>query len=213
MKNRSLWWTAGAVAILMSGVGFGALNQALADEASRLPAHFTGLISDYSPAPAGSGPWEIRGKWWLDLSRDSSTADFSAAVTMETSDGGIPLGAVDPENQATRTPHTHHIRMTGATVKRDAQSLSSCPKFKTPTTTGFVVTGTANVTGNGGATTLDGSNLMICIQGGNAVEYSNISLTFGAPASGHFGAVAINGVVIRCEAPWERESSDCTLAK
>jgi len=213
MKNKSLKWTAVGIAALASGVGLGALNQALAEDSARLPAHFTGLISDYTPAPAGSGPWEVRGKWWLELHRESNTADFSAAVTMETSDGGIALGAVDPENQATRTPHTHHIHMTGK-VMQDPATLSGCPKFKVPTTTGFVVTGTASVTGNGGSTTLDGSQLTVCILGGNSVEFSNITLTFGTPASGHFGGLPINGVVIRCEGPWERsESGDCTLAK
>jgi hypothetical protein len=212
MRNKSLKWTAGGIAVLVLGVGSGALTQALADDSPPLPARFTGLISDYSPAPAGSGPWELRGKWWLDLHRESSTADFSAAVTMETSDGGIPLGVVDPENQVTRTPHSHHIHMTGV-VTQGPTGLSGCPRFKVPTTTGFVVTGTADVSGNGGTTTLGGSKLTICILGGNAVEFSNITLTFGAPASGHFGGLPISGVVIRCEESWERESSDCTLAK
>jgi len=212
MKNKSLKWTAGGIAVLMSGVGSGVLTQALADDWPQLPARFAGLISDYSPAPAGSGPWELRGKWWLDLHQESSTADFSAAVTMETSDGGIPLGVVDPENQATRTPHTHHIHMTGV-VTQGSAALSACPKFKVPTTTGFVVTGTADVSGNGGTTTLGGSKLTICVLGGNAVEFSNITLTFGTPASGHFGGLPINGVVVRCDGPWERESNDCTLAK
>ena len=53
------------------------------------PVHYVGLINDYSPSTVKGGPYEIRGEWSLDLQGDSGTADFSAAVKMETSDYGI----------------------------------------------------------------------------------------------------------------------------
>ena len=47
---------------------------------------FSGTINDYSPSTVSGGPWEIRGEWSLDV---SGTANFSADLTMETSDYGI----------------------------------------------------------------------------------------------------------------------------
>jgi hypothetical protein len=35
----------------------------------------------------------------------------------------------------------------------------------------------------------------VCVTGGTQVESSNITLVFGAPASGHFGSQPINGAV------------------
>jgi hypothetical protein len=37
--------------------------------------------------------------------------------------------------------------------------------------------------------------LQVCVNGGTDVPFSNVSLVFGAPASGHFGMSAIHGVV------------------
>ena len=111
------------------------------------PVHFSGVINDYSPSTVSGGPYEIRGDWSLDVER-SGTANFSADLKMETSDYGI-TGAtqVDPANPATRSPHTHHISMTNATVSYDT---SVCPANNPPTTvSGLVVTGTATTTGNG----------------------------------------------------------------
>src|SRR5271155_3435976 len=80
------------------------------------PVHFSGVINDYSPSTVAGGPYEIRGDWSLDVER-GGTANFSADLTMETSDYGITSAAqVDPANPATRTPHTHHISVTSATV-------------------------------------------------------------------------------------------------
>src|SRR5450755_225080 len=50
--------------------------------------HFKGVINDYSPSTVSGGPWEIRGTWSLDVER-SGTANFSADLTMETSDYGV----------------------------------------------------------------------------------------------------------------------------
>ena len=85
--------------------------------------HFSGVINDYSPSTVSGGPYEIRGEWSLDVQR-AGTANFSADLTMETSDYGI-TGAtqVDPTNPATRSPHTHHISVTNATVSYDTQRL------------------------------------------------------------------------------------------
>jgi len=56
--------------------------------------------------------------------------NFSADLAMETSDYGISdATAVDPTNPATRSPHTHHISMTNATVSYDP---SVCPVFSPP---------------------------------------------------------------------------------
>jgi hypothetical protein len=158
--------------------------------------HFKGVINDYSPSTVSGGPWEIRGPWSLDVQR-SGTANFSADLTMETSDYGI-TGAtqVDPTNPATRSPHTHHISMTNATVSYDT---SVCPANSPATTgSGVVVTSTATTTGNGGPAPFEAkgtSSIQLCITGGTEVEFSNMTLVYTGPATGHFGPQAIHGVV------------------
>ncbi len=158
--------------------------------------HFKGAINDYSPSTVSGGPWEIRGTWSLDLQR-SGTANFTADLTMETSDFGISdTTKVDPTNPATRSPHTHHISMTNATVSYD---ISVCPANSPATTgSGVVVTSTATTTGNGSPAPFESkgaSTLQVCITGGSTVEFSNMSLVYTGPATGHFGPQAIHGVV------------------
>jgi hypothetical protein len=125
------------------------------------------------------------------------TGNFSADLNMETSDYGI-TGAtqVDPTNPATRSPHTHHISMTNATVGYDT---SACPANNPPTTvSGLVVSGTATTSGNGGPASFEAkgpSTLQFCIMGGSEVSYSNVTLVYTGPATTHFGAQAIHGVV------------------
>ncbi len=160
------------------------------------PVHFSGLINDYSPSTSPGGPYEIRGEWSLDVVR-GGTANFSADLNMETSDYGI-TGAtqVDPTNPATRTPHTHHISITNATVSYDT---SVCPANNPATTvSGLVVTGTAPTTANGGPAPFDPKNtstLQVCIMGGAEVSFSNVTLVYTGPATAHFGAQPIHGVV------------------
>jgi len=160
------------------------------------PVHFSGVINDYSPSTVPGGPYEIRGDWSLDVQR-GGTANFSADLNMETSDYGI-TGAtqVDPANPATRSPHTHHISMTNVTVSYDT---SVCPANNPPTTvSGIVVTGTATTTGNGGPATFEAkgaSTLQVCIMGGSEVSFSNVTLVYTGPATGHFGTQPIHGVI------------------
>ena len=158
--------------------------------------HFKGVINDYSPSTVSGGPWEIRGTWSLDVER-SGTANFSADLTMETSDYGISgTTQVDPANPATRSPHTHHVSMTNATVSYDT---TVCPANNPPTTgSGVVVTSTATTTGNGGPAPFESkgaSTIQLCITGGSLVAFSNMSLVYTGPATGHFGPQAIHGVV------------------
>jgi hypothetical protein len=158
--------------------------------------HFKGLINDYSPSTVAGGPYEIRGVWSLDVQRNG-TATFSADLNMETSDYGIASAtAVDPTNPGTRSPHTHHISMNNATVSYDT---GVCPA-NSPATTGpgIVVSNTAATTGNGGPATFESkgpSSIQVCITGGTEVDFSNLTLVYTGPATGHFGGQAIHGVV------------------
>ena len=196
---RQTFWSIGAW-VLVLALGSVALGQ------DRSPVHFRGIINDFTPAhnAAGkpSGPWELHGVWKLDLHGDSGIAEFSAALTMENSDYWLLISpTANPDSPATRTPHTHHINMKDAQVSWDPSLVSGCPtaSYTPPTTTGFVVTGSASITGNGGYAPFapEGqlSPLTICVTGGTQVGFSNITLVFGAPASGHFGSQAINGAV------------------
>jgi hypothetical protein len=158
--------------------------------------HFAGLINDYSPSNETGGPYEIRGQWSLDIDR-TGTASFTADLNMETSDYGITSATqVDPTNPATRSPHTHHITITNASVSYD---LSVCPANSPATTSqGVVVSGTATTTGNGGPASFESkgaSTLQVCITGGSEVQFSNVTLVYTGPATGHFGPQPIHGVV------------------
>jgi hypothetical protein len=204
MHSKTLFWSVGAWVLLIA-LG----TTAAAQDRSR--DHLRGVINDFTPAHnalgSATGPWEMHGIWRLDLNRDGNTADFSAALTMEDSDYWLlinPNPPANPDSPATRTPHTHHITMKDAQVTSDPSAVASgCPtaSYTPPTTTGLMITGSAHVTGNGGyppfAPQGQTSPLTVCVTGGNLVAFSNITLVFGPPASGHFGSQPINGAVRR----------------
>jgi hypothetical protein len=208
MIGKALRWMLSVVTVVILAVGICARAQA------PTPTHFSGLINDYSPQTIMGktvGPWEMHGKWSLDLKGRSGLADFSAEMTMELSDhamevaiaNAIAAGTVPPsfDDPETRTPHTHHITMKDAKVSFPAAGV--CPNYPRPTNTtspGFMVTGPAYITGNGGPAPFSKNDtvlsmLQVCVNGGTDVPFSNVTLVFGAPASGHFGMSAIHGVV------------------
>jgi hypothetical protein len=211
MNSKELRWMVSVVAVVILAVGICARAQA------PTPTHFSGLINDYSPETILGkvvGPWEMHGKWSLDLKGRSGLADFSAEMTMELSDhamevaiaNAIAAGTVPPsfDDPETRTPHTHHITMKDAKVSVPATGV--CPAYATPNTTtpGIMVSGPAYITGNGGPAPFSKNDtvlsmLQVCVNGGTDVPYSNVSMVFGAPASGHFGMSAIHGVVRKAQ--------------
>jgi hypothetical protein len=239
MKSKYLRWTAhgravvASVALPVLAIGVVGLPCAQASDTWRLPASFSGLLNDYTPPPpsmpggpgVAGGPYEMHGKWSLHL-EERGGAIFSAEMTMETAD----FANTDPNHDPTKLgPHTHHISVTDGVLHNDSTDpinwTTQCPAFKPPVSHGFVVTGTAYITGNGGNPPFGNpSPVTICILGGTEnpsvagaqafVEFSNFTLTFagGSRASTHFGTQAINGVVAKCERPWTHESSDCKVA-
>jgi hypothetical protein len=218
MKYKALRWIARDLAILSVATGLGGLTLALAgDREERPPVHYDGLINDYTPSAAvvKGGPYEMRGRWSLDVNERRGTAKFSAVMNMETSDYGIVQGTVDKDEvdpTKTRGAHTHHILMTDGTLGSPTDWATSCPKFAQPVTGGFVVTGPAYITVNGGKTPFANPSIVtICVLGGSEVMFSNFTMTIGTPANSHFGMQAIHGVVLRCAAPWEFESKDCSV--
>lgn len=159
---------------------------------------FSGIINDYSPANVSGGPWEIRGNWNVEIS-PSGTASFTADLTMETSDYGInDTTQVDPNNPSTRSPHTHHISVTGATVSYD---MSVCPANSPATTSaGVVINGPSTTTGNGSPAAFESkgaSTLQVCITGGSTVQFSNVTIVYNGPATTHFGPQPIHGVITK----------------
>lgn len=213
MARNRLAWTASVIAVLVSAAGSSGLAQDHAGQRrSTRPWHFSGLINDYTPSAAvvAGGPYEMRGTWSLDVDARRGTARFSAVMNMETSDYGIAQGTVDKDDPTTRGAHTHHISMTDGVVS-DAWP-ASCPQIKPAAIGGFVVTGTAFVAGNGaGAPFGNPSPVTLCVLGGTAVTFSNMTLTVGIPAAKHFGTFPIHGVVSRCTGPAGRASAACTV--
>ena len=187
MRNKALWLVCCTTVALALTVGIRALAQ------DSPPTHFSGVINDLTPINGGTAAWELRGLWNLSLNEDTGTADFSAALTME-------LSVLGQSSANALAPHTHHVTMTGATVTFNP---SDCPAHA-PGTPGYAsrleVKGMATVAANGGPfppppATPQPSQLQVCIDGGTNVAYSNVTLVFGPPASGHFGPQTIHGVV------------------
>ncbi|MFZ0821100.1 MAG: hypothetical protein WAM91_13600 [Candidatus Acidiferrales bacterium] len=210
------------VTAIVLTVGVGALAQ---DSPPPPPKHFSGTINDYTPqtcptqqtTPCTSvkGPWEMRGTWSLNLDHDSkhdpSTADFSAEINMTHDDYWVliqpsPSTTVNDDSATPgRHPHTHHITITNGTVT----SISTAAPEE------FTVTGPVKVTLDGGDTPFSSAceftppapapcTLTVDIKGGTpdpalptftVVPFSNITMTFSGPPTGHFGTQAIHGVV------------------
>jgi hypothetical protein len=182
------------IAIVLLSANLGALAQnAMQDRFDRFGGaiDFKGQIDAYSPQTATTGtagPYEIHGPWSLKIIRErgSDKIAFSAALNMELSDGWVLTtnrNSSAPFDPSARNAHTHHITMTEG-------QITVLP------TGGFQISGTGTVTLNGGPTPFaQQSPLTLTITGGPDVEFSNATMTFGAPASGHFGTVPLSGVV------------------
>jgi hypothetical protein len=209
MKNLALKRITRGIAVLVAASGLGGLSSA-GEHQSPLPIHYVGFINDFTASTVKNGPYEMRGKWTLDVDSRRGTSQFSAEMDMETSDSGATVDLTMPTS---RGAHTHHIIMAGKTFSTD---ISTCPAnipAAPAATQGFVITGEASITVNGGPTPFANPNaLTICVTGGELVQFSNITLQFpsSALASGHFGTFPIHGVILRCAGPWEFESKDCT---
>jgi hypothetical protein len=217
MKNREMKDLTRGAAVLLGVVACTSLTGAVAGDwnqgrAAALPVHFNGLLNDHTPSAAvvRNGPYEMHGKWSLDVDERRGTAKFSAAMDMETSDYGITQGTVNKDDPASRGAHTHHISMTDGKLSTDWQAR--CPSFSPAATGGFVISGMAFVTGNGAPAPFGNlSPLTICVLGGESVQYANVTITFGTPASTHFGTQAIHGVILRCYGRFLQPSRECTL--
>jgi hypothetical protein len=195
-KSKTLSSSVRAVSLLLLASATCALAQ------ERVPAHFTGLLNDYSPFSANvkGSPWEMHGQWSLDLRPERGTADFAADMTMS-GFGKTAAGAVDP-TQPLLNPHTHHIRLTNVRITWD---MAGCPAYLPPATvTGFQLNGTVSLlTGNGSIAPFEtnppSSTLQVCVTGGTESQFSvtnsNITLVFGGLATTHFGPQPIHGVV------------------
>ena len=207
----------GVLVVLATGIG----GQARAGRSQPLPTHFSGLINDYTPTsdsntgtPISGSPYEMHGRWNLDLNERRNTATFSAEMTMETSEAANASPVFDP---ASLGAHTHHISVTDGVVHSLPMDwLTMCPALKPPASGGFALTGSAYVTANGSNPPFGNpSPVTICILGATStgtpgtayVQYSNLTLTIGEKAAGHFGTEPIHGVVTRCGWPWALEQS------
>lgn len=175
MRNKTLGGVATALFMLA------ACLSALAQGATTVK--LSGTISDYTPSNVSpAGPWEVRGDWSLILKPTLSQANFTAALSMVRSDYWVTQNATAVDDPSLRVPHTHHVTLVNGTV--------------TSITNGFEVTGIATVAGNGNPASFGSSiPIVIDITGGSSVTYSNIKLSFGSPADGHFGMEPLEGVV------------------
>lgn len=169
---------------LASFVLVGLTGLALATTADSQPSNtrkLSGIINDFSPrSTVPTGPYVVNGQWSLQL-HPNGKAEFTASLTMVHSDLWMVENGGDPESQADRNFHTHHVRVADGVVSTVGSAI--------------VVEGTALVTSNGNQV-FPGSTVRIEISGGTAVAPSNMKLTFGTPASNHFTDQPYEGVVV-----------------
>ena len=130
---------------------------------------YGGVINDYTANFDGGGAWDIMGEWSMQVNGSSGKGNFSVGFTMQ-------RAAVEP-----RSFHTHHVTLDGGEV--------------TALANGYRISGTAVMTGNGSLAGFSGSPVTVEITGGNAMPYSNLSMTFAGGAANHFGTGTIKGVV------------------
>lgn len=128
-----------------------------------------GAFHHYTADLDGGGPWQIVGPWSLRLNTASDRVEFVAALSMVRSDAPA------------RAAHTHHVSMTDGRV--------------TTLANGHRISGTATITSNGSVAGFSGSPIDVEISGAAALPFSNIKLTLGGAATGHFGAEPVHGVV------------------
>lgn len=134
------------------------------------PAHkLGGTINDYTAALDAGGPWHVSGEWSLKLKGEGGKGDFAAALSMVRADNPV------------RSAHTHHLVLDDAAV--------------TPLPNGFRISGAAVMTSNGNLAGFSGSTVDIEATGGNLLPFSNVTVTFGGAAVGHFGDQPLHGVV------------------
>ena len=128
---------------------------------------FEGTINDYTDAASAVGAWHLTGKWSVHLKGTSGKADFTASIAMIRPGSGL-------------SPHTHHVLLENATVTQLA--------------TGWSLQGQPTITSNGAAA-FAGSTVTVELTGEAAVLPSNVRFTFSGPATTHFTASPIDGVV------------------
>jgi hypothetical protein len=193
MRIKGVWW---ALCITI-GLALALATNIRAWDEDSAPSHLQGVINDYTPVlPASSSmptTWEVRGPWQMSIDKEDGTASFIASVTMELSPTSTNIGSL------ALSQHTHDIRMKGKLTFNP----TDCPTNPTGTpgyTARFAMSGQATVSANGGGfppppASPETSPLQVCIEGGTVTAYSNVTLVFGPPASGHFGTQALHGVV------------------
>lgn len=170
MRSRTVW-------LLVLAAGFVTALAAPASAQTPVQTKYEGTVGDY--VQVGAVTWLITGTWTLDLKGRSERGSFSAALNM--------VNPAAPETAA----HTHHVSLAEGDVEYDEDWSTGAPRF--------TLTGAAAVTSQGNVAWPD-APITVVMTGGvdasaNGLRFSNLALTFGAPASGHFGATAIVGVV------------------
>lgn len=158
-----------------------ALTALVSGAGSPRPVNFEGVINDFSPrSTMPMGPYLVSGPWSLQL-HPHGKARFEASLTMVRSDLWFIETSGDPESQTSRNFHTHHVHVTEGEVSSVGNTI--------------VVTGMAIVTSNGNLVFAGSSPVQIEISGGSAVTFSNIRLSFGGAAAGHFTSQPYDGVI------------------
>ena len=95
MRYRDSKWEACGLAVLLA---FGVTGAGATDWGrDTLPVHYSGLLNDHTPSAAvvKGGPYEMRGKWSLELDERRGTGKFKAEMDMSTSEAWAHFRASD----------------------------------------------------------------------------------------------------------------------
>jgi len=170
MRSSTRW-------LLVLAVGFVTGLAVPAWAQTPVQTKYEGTIGDY--VQSGGVTWLITGGWTLELKGRGEKGSFSAALNM--------VNPAAPDTAA----HTHQVTLAEGEVEFDEDWSTGAPRF--------TLTGAAAVTSQGNVAWTE-APITVVMTGGTStsgLRFSNLSLTFGDPGSGHFGPTAIVGVVVK----------------
>jgi hypothetical protein len=146
--------------------------------------HVSGTFNDHVwvEGGAGAGAWHVTGSWTASVNQNSGKGQFTGSLQGVRSDLWVLQTSADPTDPTVRTPHTHHVGLSKATV--------------TVIPNGIRLEGTAIVTANGSVAPYSGSTVRVDLTGGSLLRFSNIKLTFYGAAIDHFGSQPYDGLVV-----------------
>jgi hypothetical protein len=174
--RRKLAWAAACLLVVVFAFTIRPLSQ------TQSVVKYNGIINDFSPrSTTPTGPYLVSGPWSVKLNPHGNS-EFTASLTMVRSDLWFTdlANSPDPDSQAHRNFHSHHVLMTAGQVTSGGGVIQ--------------ISGPVLVTSNGNEVFPD-TSVQVELSGGSALAPSNVKMTFIGPATAHFTTQPYDGVV------------------